>query len=432
MQIETEIPESIQVSVEGGDDRGIIQPSDKSVLILEDDVRFGRALLEIARGQGFKGLIASRADAGLAMVQKFRLDGITLDLRLPDMNGWTLFDRFKHDPATRHIPVVMITGEDARVRALREGAWAFLRKPAAVEALSDMFVQLKAYADRKSRLLLIVGGESTLRRELTDLLGGEDITVNSAETGDEALKTIKDGAFDCLVLDLTLPDMKWNEFLVRMKDDLGRRKLPVVLYCGRDLMPAERKDLEQLSEELVLSTAASPAGLLNETSLFLHRSESSLEDSKRQLLTQLRQSADPMLVGLRILLVDDDARNAFAITSILERHSMQLTYVENGRAAIDTLRKKPDFDAVLMDIMMPEMDGYKTMRAIRKIGKFKSLPIIALTAKAMRGDREKCIDAGASDYISKPVSVEQLLSVLRVWLHPHGKPLEVTASPKTA
>jgi HAMP domain-containing protein/CheY-like chemotaxis protein/signal transduction histidine kinase len=406
--------EEVEQPVE--DDRETIQPGERVLLIVEDDVRFAQILLDLARERGFKGVIVQRAGRVTQMVKSFSPSAITLDIHLPDRDGWTVLDQLKHDPATRHIPVQVISVEDERQRGIGLGAVSYLIKPVSKEALEKTLNDLKEFSERPVKRLLVVEDDEVQRKSILDLLGNGDIQTVAVATGGEALAALRAGKIDCLVLDLSLPDMTGFELIAKMKEEFGERAVPVVVYTGKELTPKEASELRRYTEAVVIKDAKSPERLLAETALFLHRVESQLPPVKRKMLQRDRDS-DPALVGKKILIVDDDVRNIFALTTALERRQMAVVNAEGGKVALALLKNTPDIHAVLMDIMMPEMDGYETTRAIRKIAKFKKLPVIALTAKAMKGDREKCIEAGANDYISKPVDVEQLLSLLRVWLY---------------
>jgi CheY-like chemotaxis protein len=398
------------------DDRDQIESGDRVLLIIEDDPAFARVLLETAREKGFKGLVALRGDVGLALARRYKPSAITLDLVLPEVGGWTVFDRLKHDPATRHIPVHIISGADERQRFLELGAMAYLTKPVTREVLTDAFANMQGFVERAVRSLLVVEDDPAQRTSIVELIGNGDVQTTAVGTGAEALEALRTQRFDCMVLDLGLPDMGGVELIKRIKREIGLRDLPVVIYTGKELSRREEIELKRVSDTIIVKDVSSMERLLAETALFLHRVEANLPPPTRRMLEEFHK-VDPVLVGKKVLIVDDDVRNIFALTSAMERHQMQVVYAENGRDGIEMLRGTPDIDMVLMDVMMPELDGYETMRAVRKMRKYKALPIIALTAKAMKGDREKCIEAGASDYITKPVDVEQLLSLLRVWLY---------------
>jgi hypothetical protein len=397
------------------DDRAAIEPEDRVLLIVEDDVSFARILLDRARGHGFKGIIATRGALVPALARRFRPHAITLDIRLPDTDGWTLLDRLKHDAETRHIPVHIISVSEERQRGLTQGAIAFLQKPVTQEALDEGISHIKEFIERQVRKLLVVEDDELQRNSIVELITESDVETRAVGTGAEALAALKEEAFDCLVLDLVLPDMTGFELIEQIRLEIGSA-IPIVIYTAKSLSPREETELKRLADTIIVKDVKSPERLLDETALFLHRVQANLPASKRQMLQQVRLT-DPVLAGKKVLVVDDDIRNIFALTSLLERHQMQVVYAENGRDGIEMLQNTPQIDLVLMDIMMPEMDGYETIAGIRQRENFRSIPIIALTAKAMKGDRENCMDAGASDYIAKPVDPEHLLSLLRVWLY---------------
>ncbi|MEZ0228344.1 MAG: response regulator, partial [Planctomycetota bacterium] len=397
------------------DDRGNIQPGDRTLLIVEDDIAFANILLDLAREKRFKGLVATRGESALALAREHSPDAITLDLLLPDVAGWAVLDRLKHDPHTRHIPVHIISGEEAMPRALQLGAMGYLPKPIDRDRLGDTLTELHEFIDRKVKNLLVVEDDDVQRLAICELIGEGDVQTTAVGSAEEALAAIEKTTFDCMILDLKLPDLSGFELVDAIKTRLGDKRLPIIVYTGKELTPEEETRLKMVSESIIVKNVKAPERLLAETALFLHRVEANLPDGKRKLLQQL-QEKDPVLVGKKVLVVDDDVRNIFALTSVLERQSMRVLFAENGKQAIDTLDGTPDIDVVLMDVMMPEMDGYETTRAIRSKEQFRQLPIITVTAKAMKDDREKSIESGASDYITKPVDTEQLLSLLRVWL----------------
>jgi HAMP domain-containing protein/CheY-like chemotaxis protein/signal transduction histidine kinase len=401
---------------EVGDDRVDLKMGDRMLLIVEDDPEFAKILRDLARGKGFKTIVALRGDTALALAREYKPDAITLDLRLPVIDGWTVLDRLKHDSRTRHIPVHLISAsDDGKQRAMSLGAIAFLKKPVDKEELDTALNDVKGFIERRVKSLLIVEDDATQRRAILELIGNGDVQSTAVGSAEECLRELEQKHFDCMVVDLGLPDMSGFDLIEKIKTTETLRDLPIIVYTGRDLSEDEETQLKRFSDAIIVKSAKSMEQLLDETALFLHRVEANLPENKRRMLKQVHQS-DPVFEGKRVLVVDDDVRNIFAITSVLERYKMQVAYAENGKKGIEILRdSKPD--VVLMDVMMPEMDGYETMREIRKIPEFSALPIIALTAKAMKGDREKCIEAGASDYITKPVETEQLLSLLRVWLY---------------
>jgi CheY-like chemotaxis protein len=410
-------PQNISTAFsEAPDDRTTIQPTDRKLLIIEDDANFARILTEMSRSQGFKVLVSLRGQAGLALAQEFQPDAVMLDIRLPDIDGWAVLDRLKHDPNTRHIPVHILSIDEAQQRGLQLGAIAYLQKPVSPEALNQTLTEIKGYLDRQVKHLLVVEDDPLQARSIIELIGNGDVQSIAVGTGTEALATLQFQMFDCVVLDLGLPDMTGFELIEQIKQQENLDKLPIIVYTGKELTQSEETHLKRLAETIIVKDVRSPERLLDETALFLHRVQANLPQSKRQILEQLRQT-DLVLANKKVLIVDDDVRNIFALTSLLERYQMQVFYAENGRDGITALQNHPDVNVVLMDVMMPEMDGYETTQAIRQLERFRSLPIVALTAKAMQGDREKCLESGASDYITKPVDTEQLLSLLRVWLY---------------
>ena len=396
------------------DDHGRIQSGDRVLLIVEDDPRYAGILLEMARAKGFKGVIAPLASAALALARELKPDAITLDIHLPDFDGWRVLDRLKVDLATRHIPVQIITVDDDQEPALTQGALGYLRKPENQDSLEAAFESLKSFVERPMRNLLLVEDDEVQQMNLRELIGNGDVHTTVAATGKAALEAISSQNFDCVILDLGLPDMSGMEWLEQVKNQPRSRSLPIVIYTSRDLLKDEEVRLKQLAERILIKDVRSPERLLDETALLLHRDASKLPERQRRMLESLHQG---VLENKKALLVDDDVRNIFAMTSVLERFKMNVLSAENGRDAIELLKQNQDIDIVLMDIMLPTMDGYATMKAIRAIEQFEHLPIVAITAKAMKGDREKCIAAGASDYMSKPVDTEHLRTVLRLWLH---------------
>jgi CheY-like chemotaxis protein len=411
-------PPVVVHDLEIDDDRNLIRPGDSVLLIVEDDVTFARILMELAHNRGIRVLVALRGAAALTLAREFVPGAITLDITLPDMAGWTILDRLKHDPVTRHIPVHVISGDENRRRGLALGAMTYLEKSVTKENLNAAFDTIHDSLRHRTRKMLIVAAEGPHRTIWENTLGGADIEVMTVESGGEALAAVKHQYVDVVVVDLELPDIPAAQ-LVDEIQAVTRPQIPPVVISTSNRPPAGIESaIRQLARASVVRFAENVDRLLEETVLLLHRSESSLSSGQRDVLTALRRN-DLTLVGKKVLVVDDDVRNIFALTSVLEQHNLQVVHAENGRAGIEVLLRTPDVDAVLMDIMMPEMDGYETTRAIRQIAELRTLPIIAVTAKAMKGDRAKCIEAGASDYITKPVDLDQLFSVLRVWLVSH-------------
>ncbi|HXN97795.1 MAG TPA: HAMP domain-containing protein [Candidatus Acidoferrales bacterium] len=398
------------------DDRDNLKSDDAILLIVEDDPHYARLLRDLSRDKGFKVLVATRGTQALELAREFHPTAVSLDVFLPDMLGWTVLNHFKQDPAMRHIPVQMLTMDEDRQHGLASGAFAYVNKPTTPDELETAFARIKEYTAPRRKRLLVVEDDPREQLSIRELLGDEDIDVQIAATGSEALEAVNQEAFDCVVLDLRLPDMSGFEILERFREDPTLSNLPVVVFTGKDLSPEEDARLHMLARSVVVKGVESPERLLDETALFLHRVVTDLPPEKQKMLERLHHS-DEALVGRKVLVVDDDVRNIFALSSVLERRGMFVLTAGTGREAIATLESTPDVAIVLMDIMMPEMDGYETMQVIRQNPSFRRLPIVALTAKAMKGDREKCMEAGASEYLAKPVNTEQLLSALRMWFH---------------
>jgi CheY-like chemotaxis protein/HAMP domain-containing protein/signal transduction histidine kinase len=398
------------------DDRHNLQPDDSILLIVEDDPHYARVLCDLSRDKGFKVLAASRGEEALNLAREFHPTAVSLDVFLPDMLGWTVLNHLKQDPATRHIPVQMLTLDEDRHHGLARGAFSFVTKPTTPEGLESALARLKDYSTTRRKNLLVVEDNPAEQLSIKELLGYDDIDVTVVATGAEAIEAVSKQQFDCAVLDLRLPDMSGFELLERFRDTPKVCDLPVVVFTGRELSSEEDAHLHTLARSVVVKNVESPERLLDETALFLHRVVSDLPVEKQKMLDRLHRS-DDALVGKKVLVVDDDVRNIFALSSVLERRGMTVLTAGTGRQAIELLESTPEVAIVLMDIMMPEMDGYETMQVIRQKSSLRRLPIIALTAKAMKGDREKCLEAGASEYLAKPVNTDQLLSALRIWLH---------------
>jgi HAMP domain-containing protein/CheY-like chemotaxis protein/signal transduction histidine kinase len=398
------------------DDRHILEPGDSILLIVEDDPHYGRILVDLARDKGFKVLVANTGAQALDLAKQYQPTAVSLDVFLPDMLGWSVLSQLKQNPLTRHIPVQIITLDEDRQHGLARGAFSFVTKPTTREGVEAALGRIKEYSARRRKRLLVVEDNAAERMSIAELLGHDDIDIASAESGQEALSALRNEMFDCVVLDLRLPDMSGFDVLQELRQEAALSEIPVVVFTGRELTAEEDAQLHTMARSIVVKGVESPERLLDETALFLHRVIGDLPREKQQMLERLN-SSDEDLVGQTVLVVDDDARNIFALSSVLERHGMNVLTATTGREAIDLISSTPDLAIVLMDIMMPEMDGYETIEQIRQKGEFRRLPIVALTAKAMKGDREKCLEAGASDYLAKPVNTEQLLTVLRMWLH---------------
>jgi HAMP domain-containing protein/CheY-like chemotaxis protein/signal transduction histidine kinase len=399
------------------DDRDDLQPGDRVVMIVEDDANFAHILLDLARDKGFKGIVGHDGEAGLQLAHAYRPDAITLDIDMPGIDGWAVLDRLKHHPDTRHIPVHIITGIRERQQGLKAGAIAYLEKPVTKEALDDSFNRISQFIDQQVKRLLVVEDDDVQRQSMIELIAHEDVEITAVATAEEALSELSRTRYDCIVLDLGLKGGQDGfQLLETVKGDPAMRDMPIIIYTGKELSQEEETRLRRFADTIIIKDVKSPERLLDETALFLHRVEAKLPEQKRRMLERLH-NADAVFAGKHVLIVDDDVRNIFSLTSVLEDHGMRVSFAENGKQAIDVLKNTPGIDLVLMDVMMPEMDGYETTRAVRQLPELRNLPIIALTAKAMKGDREKCIAAGASDYITKPVDTEQLLSLMRVWLY---------------
>ena len=398
------------------DDRVDIQPGDNILLIVEDDPHYARIMIELAREKGFKALLAMRGDDAINLAKQYQPAAVSLDVFLPDMLGWTVLSQLKQNPLTRHIPVQIVTLDEDRQHGLARGAFSFITKPTTREGIADALGRIKNFAQPRRKRLMVIEDDQAEQMSIRALLGHDDIEIVNAATGGEALDALRERPCDCVVLDLRLPDMSGFEVLERMRSDDALADVPVVVFTGRELSAEEDAQLHTMARSIVVKGVESPERLLNETALFLHRVITDLPAEKQRMLEQLN-SSDEDLVGRTVLLVDDDPRNIFALASALERRGMNVLTATTGREAIELIEQTPSLAIVLMDIMMPEMDGYQTIETIRQDKSYRRLPIIALTAKAMKGDREKCLEAGASDYLAKPVNTEQLLSALRMWLH---------------
>ncbi|HEY0256715.1 MAG TPA: response regulator, partial [Candidatus Methylacidiphilales bacterium] len=410
------IPE-IPSDPEMDDDADNIETRDKVVLIVENETGFAQLLMEVAHDNGYKALISARGADALAISRERKIDAITLDINLHDLDGWRILARLKDDIQTRHIPVYLITTEDAHVRGLRSGALGVLNKPLkSKEELKAVFERINEVAHKHPKRLLLAGKDEAQRQRLRALLEEPELQVFEASGGEQALAFMRDHVVSSLVVDSELADMKGLDLIEEIKKDPHLNDTAVVAYAHANISKKDDAQLKRLAQSMNLKEVHSDERLLDECALFLHQEVGKLSQAKREIIQNLYQ-AETVLKGKSVLIVDDDIRNIFAMTSLLERFEMQIHSAETGKIALEQLQSGADIDAVLMDIMMPEMDGYDTMRAIRKFARFRTLPMIAVTAKAMKGDRDKCIEAGASDYIAKPVDSAELLSMLRLWLH---------------
>ena len=397
------------------DDREKLAPDDRVVLIIEEDPDLAATLLEVAREHGFKGIVAAGGNSGFAQALALQPDAITLDLTLPDVDGWVVLDLLKHNLRTRHIPVSVVSLREQTHRSLHMGAVAVVHKGDTREALQQALLKTRSLLEREAKVLLVADGDEARRAEIEESLRGVDVQITSAADGRQALAALRGSHYDCVVLGPELGDMSATDLLRTVAESGAVTEMPFVVYETDSLGGSEHAELGRLAEVLVLKKAATRKAMLEEIALFLHQTLNNLPPASRSLL--MARGSDRGLANRKILIVDDDVRNVFALTGALEQCGMTVLTAEDGREGIEILQATTGVEAVLMDIMMPGLDGYDTIRIIRECAEFRELPIIAVTAKAMKGDREKCIDAGASDYIAKPVNVEQLTSLLRVWLN---------------
>jgi len=402
---------------EAGDDRNNITSIDKVVLVIEDDIRFGKIMIEKAHKMDLKVVIATAFGDVFDLVNKYNPIAVTLDVKLPDASGWRILDLFKNDINFRHIPVHLISGEENRLLAMQRGARSFSLKPLKTGALNELFTDIIQYNERKKKKVLVIEDNELDSSQVTKILeNGDLIDIEIVDSGIKSLEMIRNNEYDCIIVDYMLPDIDGMELVTEISKIKKTQMTPVVVYSARDFSPKERTQLKQYANRILLKDVNSLDLLLEETVLLLHIDHKDLSPKKKKLIENLRSKND-VLTNKRVLVVDDDVRNLFALTTAFERYSIHTITAESGQEAMKILEEKHDIDIVLMDIMMPEMDGYETTQKIRREHKNTSLPIIAVTAKAMKGDREKCIEAGASDYITKPVKVDQLLSLMRVWLY---------------
>jgi signal transduction histidine kinase/CheY-like chemotaxis protein/HAMP domain-containing protein len=421
ISIATEPDTEQLLAVELDDDRDAISQGDRVLLVVEHDEESARAALRAGRRAGYRVIVALRAGSGLALAREYKPDAIVLDADLPSTDGVSLLAHLKRESGVRHIPVHVVGDSDVRHHARRTGAVGFSERPAsgsiAEATYGEVVSGITTFLDNVHRRLLVVEDDAVERGAIAELIGGGgDVEIVAVGSSEEALEALEGEPFSCVVLDLKLPKMTGFTLLEKIKTDERFVDVPVVVYTGRELTRREETRLRKYAETIVVKDANSPERLLDETALYLHRAPSTMPAPQRRMIEQLLE-ADRVFQGKRILVIDDDVRNVFALTSALESRGMQVLFAENGRDGIEVLKANPGVDLILMDVMMPEMDGYQTTRAVRQIPQFRRLPIIALTAKAMKGDREKSIAAGASDYITKPVDIDQLVSLMRVWLY---------------
>lgn len=397
------------------DDRDQITKGDAILLIIEDDLLFASILVQQANKKGFKCLMAASGEDGLNLAASYKPNAIILDMGLPGMNGQQVLTELKTNPSVRHIPVHIISANDPSTEAIKEGAMECLVKPIGKKDLEKALNRIEYHISRKIKNVLLIEDNENSRKALRILIGKEDVHCFEAETGKMALEIYQQNRIDCVILDLGLPDMSGIDLINKLENIKGLNMAPVIVHTGRELTKEEHAELQKHSETIIIKGIKSEERLLDETALFLHRTITSLTKSKQLIINNLHNKED-IFTDKKILLVDDDSRNIFALSKILNERGMEIITAENGKYALEALDNHPDIDLVLMDIMMPEMDGYEAMRQIRSQKKYQGLPVIALTAKAMISDKQKCIDAGANDYIAKPIDVERLLSLMRVWM----------------
>jgi len=401
---------------DAGDDRTSIQPGDKILLIVEDDLRFGRIIVEKAHHYDMKAVVATNYLEVFDFINRFTPMAITLDVKLPDTSGWKVLDLLRNDLNYRHIPIHLISGEENEALALKRGARSFLLKPLENEALNELFGDILSFNNKSARRILVVEDNEPDASQIWKMLQSDNMQVTIATTGKTALQDNDIRDFDCIILDYTLPDISGIDLITRVSET--KKKLtPVIVYSAKDFNKKELYHLNRSSNTVLLKGVNSLEHLLEETVLHLHINHRELAPEKRRVIEQIRMK-DDILTGKNVLVVDDDVRNLFALTTVFERYNINVVTAESGKEAIQIINDdKQKVDMVLMDIMMPEMDGYETTQKIRREHKNNTLPIIAVTAKAMKGDRQKCIEAGASDYITKPLKIDQLLSLMRVWFY---------------
>ncbi|MCX6285447.1 MAG: response regulator [Bacteroidetes bacterium] len=398
------------------DHRDNLQKGDKILLIIEDDPAFSKILFDLAEEKGYKCLVAQDGESGLYLADLHVPSAIVLDIGLPGIDGWEVMDRLHKDAKTRHIPVHFISAMDKSKEALQMGAVGYLTKPVSIDKLRDAFVRIEDVISKPMKKLLVVDDDPATQMSIVELIGNGDVTTTSVGGGAEAYQLLERENFDCLILDLGLKDMSGFELIEKIRANNRLVNLPIIIYTGKDLSREEEDKLQKYADSIIIKGIRSPERLLAETSLFLHRIEANLPQEKQDMIRMLYGQED-VFHDRTILLVDDDSRNVFAITAVLEERGLNVISAGNGLEGIDRLKANPGINLVLMDIMMPEMDGYEAIGLIRKMQKYENLPIIALTAKAMKEDRDHCIEAGANDYLAKPVDSQKLLSLLRVWLY---------------
>jgi len=397
------------------DDFDIIVDDDEVILVIEDDPTFAKILYKQCKDRGFKCVASPTGEYGIVIADKITPHAIILDIKLPGIDGWRVLDLLKENPNTRHIPVHIMSGGDETIAASSKGAIGYLTKPIQKGVLDTAFAKIESFINKKTGNLLLVEDDDNLRRSIKILIGDDSVNITDAASGANAIKLLKENRYDCMILDLGLSDMTGFDLIEKInKSNINRP--PIIVYTGKDLTREENETLEKYAESIIIKGVKSEERLLDETALFMHRVISEMPNKQQSVIKSMHASED-VFKDKTVLIVDDDMRNIFALKKVLSDHNMDVSRADNGKAALEIIKTNPKFDIILMDIMMPEMDGYETMEAIRKMPDQKNVPIIALTAKAMKEDRQKCIEAGANEYMSKPIVIEKLLSLLRVWLY---------------
>jgi len=397
------------------DDRKDISPNDKTLLIIEDDINFAQILHDLAKDRDFKVIMARNGETGLHYAEFYKPQAIILDIGLPGISGWEVMDRLKSNHATRRIPVHFMSANDRSIEAMKQGAIGFVSKPASVESIQEAFSTIEEKITHTIKNILVIEDNEAMRESIIGLLENQDVNIQAVASGNEGCNILFNEKIDCVILDLGLEDMTGFEMIEKIRQNKSVSNVPIIIYTGKDLTKKENEILEKYASSIIIKGAQSPERLVSETTLFLHSVEN--EINKNSSEKKRKNNSLTTLTGRKVLVVDDDMRNVFALTSVLEDEKMKISVGNNGKEGIEVLEKEDNIDIVLMDIMMPEMNGYEAMTEIRKNKKFEKLPIIALTAKAMKGDKEKCMAAGANDYLTKPIDSDKLISLLKVWLY---------------
>ena len=399
------------------DDRRSISGKDQSILIIEDDPKFARILFDIAHERNFQCIVAEDGETGLQHAEKYQPSAIILDIGLPNIDGWEVMRRLVKNKKTRHIPVHFMSAHDRDQLLAKFAAIGYLKKPVSMKTLEEAFKKIETKISKKIKEILLIGDDKSLIDSITDVFISGDIKITLVNSLDESLGLLQKDMVDCIILMFGENQKPDQDFIREIKEQAGDVMVPIMVYSSMDILSKEKEMIERYTDTIITkSDNRAMAKLLDEASLFLHRIEKDMPEKQRNLLKTLYEKEN-VFKDKKVLIVDDDMRNIFALMNILEDKEVNVVVAKNGKEALQKLEENNTIDLVLMDIMMPEMDGYEAMKRIRKNKLFKQLPIIALTAKSMRGDRDKCIEAGANDYIAKPIDIEKLMSLLRVWLY---------------